>query len=83
MLDAPTWLIGLRIAVVIFGVVCVALAYNAFRIALTADADLRLKLGKEFSKSREASFWSLFPGASLGVLAITAVLIAYFSSPTV
>ena len=78
MLDAQTLLVFLRIILLICGMICVGLGYSAFRTMLASDADLRLKLGKDFSKSP----WDIMPGLFLATLGALAVAIAYFLPPS-
>lgn len=57
---------------------CVVLGYHAFRIMMASDADLRLKLGKDFTKSR----WDILPGAVLVAVGLVVMAIAYLRPPS-
>ena len=69
----------LRTSLLVIGLVCAILAHSAFRRTLKANADLRLKLGREFVRS----VWDLVPGVVLAGLGVLAVAVAYFCPPNI
>ena len=79
MFDSDAVLLPLRLVLIVGGIICIALASGAFRRIQLSDADLRLKLGKEFSKS----YWDAIPPIVLMILGAAAVAIAYFRPPSV
>lgn len=78
MLEPQSLLLVLRILVVVCGLVCVVLGFLLFRVMVTSNADLKLKLGDKFSRSLRED---LLPGSILLVVGIAAIAVAYFCDP--
>jgi hypothetical protein len=78
MLDAEPLLVLLRAVLVICGTFCIALGYGAFRSVLRSNAELRLKLGKEYSNP----WGDLVPGLVLVIVGAAAAFLAYFRAPS-